>query len=260
MTMTTSTANDLDRYRASYGRCTEFWTGDVPLVIEDGRWLAFSDTRAVAVNIALCYGAAGGNLLAATMGEIKDRGIPSALFVAGEALGSVQKLVREGWVCIGARPLMIRSLADLPDAGSGSGTSTRKLGPADMPVARRMIEETFDAPPELSDQLLPDRVLAAENLDAWGLFLDGVMVSCMGTTMCDDLVAIWSMATPAVYRRRGYGRKLLLDVLSEVGRGPSRTCMLSASSLGEPFYHSLGFSVLERWQMWSRPRWVFAVD
>jgi predicted acetyltransferase len=107
---------------------------------------------------------------------------------------------------------------------------------------------------------LPDSALELPGHAAWGLFVDAAMVSCMGTAIVDGASIVWSMATPARYRRRGYAARLLAGALAATRDDEASYSLLRSSSIGEPLYRSMGFEVLEWWQVWSRPRWVLARD
>jgi hypothetical protein len=47
-------------------------------------------------------------------------------------------------------------------------------------------------------------------------------------------------------------------VLAEAAAGGASTSLLYAPLDAEPFYRSLGYEVLERWQVWSPRRWATA--
>jgi predicted N-acetyltransferase YhbS len=64
------------------------------------------------------------------------------------------------------------------------------------------------------------------------------------------------MATAADRRGEGHGRRALGAGLSALSAQGAVRSILYASVAGEPFYRRLGYTEIERWQMWSRPRWV----
>jgi GNAT superfamily N-acetyltransferase len=83
-------------------------------------------------------------------------------------------------------------------------------------------------------------------------------VSCLATVQVGDTVTVWSMATAQVARRRGYGAAALSAALAAAARDGATSSLLSSSAAGERLYSALGYRELERWQQWSRPRWVLA--
>lgn len=240
--------------RVVYGRSAESWAGKGNVRIDDGRWLALTGARSTLLNAGLCHGPAGGAWLLPTAEEVTDRKVPIAIGVVGEALGAVGQLAELNWICVGALPFMV---LDIPDQPLDPGV--RMLSePEEFVQGRQLISDAFGLSTTLSSVALPFTESAASSGERWGLFDNGAMVSCLGTSIVDDIAVVWSMATPAADRRRGYGRRLLLGALAKCRAQGATTCLLLSSDRGRDFYVSVGFETLEWWQMWSRPRWVFA--
>jgi GNAT superfamily N-acetyltransferase len=104
---------------------------------------------------------------------------------------------------------------------------------------------------------LPERTLSSPGQAVWGLRdADGSLASVAGIVRVEDAVAVRSMTTAPELRGRGYGSRLLRAALADGARDGARLALLYSSYAGAPFYAAAGFSELERWQMWSRPRWV----
>lgn len=244
-------SDELPRLRSLLGASTALWAGQPR--VEEARWLALSGARGVDYNVALCHGATDGAAIGQSIEEINAARAPGLIMVAGRALGEVQHLIDASWVCISSVPFMsIPISADAPPAAD----EARRLEPAEMGGAREMIAEVFGITPELADVALPDAALSAPGQSAWGLFEDGELVSCLGAVVVEEVVVVWSMATGTAHRRRGYGARLLTAMLADAGRAGVTRSILHASPDGEPFYTALGYDTLERWQIWSRPRWV----
>jgi hypothetical protein len=51
---------------------------------------------------------------------------------------------------------------------------------------------------------------------------------------------------------------LLNAVFADAERAGATLALHYSSYVGESVYRSVGYVELERWQMWSRPRWVLA--
>jgi hypothetical protein len=256
MTRSALRSDELVHLRTAYGESTRFWTGGQQ-VVEEGRWIAFTGATDVSLNTALCHGPAGGALLPATLEAVTATRVPASITVAGEALGAVQTLVRKNWVCVGAPPLMTLQLDELD---AETDVDVAMVDASELPAARMLVEDAFSLEPGLSAAHLPDTAISGDGLAVWALRDRGEMVCCMGTARTDDAIVIWSMATPARARRRGHARRLLRGALTQIRTSGASVCLLSSSGIGEPFYASLGFTVVERWQMWSRPRWLLADD
>jgi GNAT superfamily N-acetyltransferase len=243
-------SQEIIKLREAYGHATGFWaTGRVS--VESSRWIAASGAPTALFNQALCHGDGGGRLLERTVQEINAAGFPTILNVAGAALRDVSKLVELGYTCVGALPLMVRSIDDV-----ATDSAVRRLGAVDLPQARQFVEDVFHVPPELAMFGMPDTTTDAPGQAVWGLFEDGVMVSAMGTSVVGSSAVVWSMATPERHRRRGYAARLLAGALACVRDDGATHCLLQSSDLGAPFYEAMGFEVVEWWQAWSRPRWV----
>jgi ribosomal protein S18 acetylase RimI-like enzyme len=70
------------------------------------------------------------------------------------------------------------------------------------------------------------------------------------------MLVVWSMATRTDCQGRGFGRQLLGSVLNDQFDKGATGSLLHSSVAGEKLYGALGYSTVEYWQLWSRPRWV----
>ncbi len=256
----------LDRWRDELGASAALWAGGGRHAIEADRWLAFSRAKSVDYNLVVCHGP-GPDVVRRSLDDVGAEGVPVVIMLAGRALASAQPLVDAGWVCIGAQPLMLLTdptgSADSVSADSVStdavSTDTavdRITGPADLAEARLVVAEVFDISPAMAAVAVPDRVTDGADLSAWVLREQGRMAAVTAAVRRGEGLAIWSMATPPDLRRRGYGRRLLRSVLAQAETEGVDHSLLYSSPEAEPLYRSLGYRVLERWQLWSRPRWV----
>lgn len=253
----------LSRLRCELGATAEVWAGPAGATIREDRWSAISGARRVDYNLVVCHAGVPGSV-AEGIEELAAAKVPGVLMLAGRALGQAQTLVGAGWVCIGSVPFMELLLAA---PGAPSVCAERppthhagvifRCGAAELPEARAVIQEAFSLEPEHGLVALPpDAAQRAENA-IWALRDSGGRVVCaLIAVRRDDAVAIWSMATVPAARRAGYGAAVLGAALAEAARLGVKRCLLYASEAGEPLYRSLGFRELERWQLWSRPRWV----
>ena len=243
---------DLPRLRSLHGESAALWAAGVQVQAE--RWVALSGAPSAEYNVALCHGA-GATALSRTREEILAAGAPGLVMVAGGALGEVQELIDEHWVCVGSAPFMARALESrthgVEDGPAGSVAEDR------LPEARELIADVFDLDAQLAEVALPSDALEPPGRTLWATFDErGAMASCLVSVAVQDAVVIWSMATRGDRRRRGHGRAVLEAALAHAAADGCRVALLHASASGEPFYRSAGFAELERWQLWSRPRWV----
>lgn len=251
MSATTPTEDllrDLPRLRALLGRTTAVWATE--LTVENGYVSAFTGAFSADYNIAICSAGMPRASLARGLTDIAALKAPSLIMVAGGALAEVQELVEAGWICVGAAPFMAMASTDAVD-----DSRVQRLTLPEYPAARALLEPTFGLPRELTEVALPDSIAEAQDKDLWGLYVNGKLVSCVATMNVEGILAPWSMATPAGHRRRGYGRALLSAALHR-RQAEVNVALLSSSPDGLPFYEATGFVTLERWQLWSRRRWV----
>jgi ribosomal protein S18 acetylase RimI-like enzyme len=259
------TSADLPRLRSLLGASTVLWAGEGNVSVEPGRWKALSGARTVDYNVVLHHGRSDVKALSRTLVEIAARGAPALVMVAGEALGDVQQLIEARWICVGSVPFMARVLdADqltpsgaLAPRAESATLSAHKLAGIELDGARALVDEAFGLGPKLALIALPDEAATRPGQAVWGAFDEtGALLSCLGTVQVEDIIAIWSMATAACARHRGYGARALNLALADAASSGVQLSLLHSTSQGEPFYCALGYRVLERWQMWSRPRWV----
>jgi GNAT superfamily N-acetyltransferase len=210
--------------------------------------------RSVEYNVALCHRASGGQDIELIIAEVGGARVPAIVMLAGEALGEAQVFVREGWVCIGATPFMA-----MPLRAGETDDAVRKLSFDELSTARGLLEESFDLTPQLATVALPDSSVSAKGQAVWGLFEDEQLLSCAAFVRVEHAVIGWSVATPPRFRRRGHGARLLRGALAASKHEGATLALVYASAMGHPLYESLGFRELERWQLWSRPRWVLAL-
>jgi len=217
--------------------------------------MTFSGEKAVNLNVVVCH-APGSAVVERALAGVVETGLPGLIMLAGPALGAARVLADADWVPVESGPFMALALSRAdPD------TAVRRLDGQGLTELRSMVEETYRLSPSIADLALPDAAASdAPDADAafatWGLYEGDTMVSGVGTSTVGDNVCIWFMATPPGLQRRGYGRRLLTGVLAQCAEQGASTGLLISSPAGEALYLSMGFSVVEHWQVWSRPRWV----
>jgi len=245
--------SELSRCRTQLGESAALWAGPDGVEIRDNAWLAISGVPSVEYNVALCHGSSGGEDIEQAIAKVADARVPAIVMAAGAALADAQVFVREGWICIGAAPLMAIDLCP-----AELDTQVRQLTLPELPSARGLAEEAFDLTPQLATVALPDACMQTEGQAVWGLFEGTELVACAAFVRVQEAVVAWSVATSPRSRRHGCAARLLRGVLAASASEGATRSLVFASAKGEPLYRTLGFRELERWQMWSRPRWVLA--
>ncbi|MGH2863710.1 MAG: GNAT family N-acetyltransferase [Solirubrobacteraceae bacterium] len=250
--------NELARWRNLLGASTRVWAGAQGVTLSDSRWWALSGAPSVEYNVALCHGDGGAADIEETLEAVAAAKVPAIVMVAGQALADAQTLVGAQWICIGATPFMALDLEHCGLDAREPDPQVRRLGADELPAARALLQEAFALPPELSSVALPDASVGADGQALWGLFEGAQLLSCAAFVTVEEAIVGWSVATPARLQRRGYGARLLRAVLEHGARQGVTLSLVYSSAAGERLYRTLGFRELERWQMWSRPRWVLA--
>jgi GNAT superfamily N-acetyltransferase len=233
--------------RDELGASAALWA-DAHHQVEADRWVAKSSAPTVDYNLVVCHGPHESGVVAQSVEEIGAGTVPTVLALAGEALGSAQPVVDAGWVCVGERAFMAR-----PGRPSTADPAVRLATHDELPAVRAVLAETFETTPELAMAAVPDPATWPPGTEIWLCEEDGGIRAMTAAVPSGSGLGIWSTATLPGHQGHGFGRRLLETMLDASSADHS---VLQSSVAGEPFYRSLGYQVVERWQQWSRPRWV----
>jgi ribosomal protein S18 acetylase RimI-like enzyme len=245
-----STRPDL---RRTLGGAARLWAGSGSHEVHEDGWLALSGERNVNYNLACCLSASTDVLADRYLQPVLDLGRPGIVMLGGPGLATAQKLVDAGWVSVGALPLMILEASDGPAAGVAA---SRPLSVEELPLARQLLSDTYGLDDSSALAAIPDRAAVEADLAVWGLFDGEQLLASVTIAVEDDLAVVWSMATRPEHQGRGHGRRLLEPVLRHHFDRGATGSLLHSSVAGEKLYRSLGYTVVEYLQLWSRPRWV----
>jgi GNAT superfamily N-acetyltransferase len=132
--------------------------------------------------------------------------------------------------------------------GDAGAPKIRLIQPFDMPAAMRL-KESANWNQTQQDW---ERLMKIEPEGCFGLVQDGVLAaSATSLTYGNDLAWIGMVLTLPEYRKRGYGRMLMIRALEFIESRGIAKAGLDATDMGYPLYESLGFvneSVVERWE------------
>jgi ribosomal protein S18 acetylase RimI-like enzyme len=216
-------------------------------------WIALSGQSNVGMNMACCQSSNPAVLKEHCLQQILENAKPGIILLGGPGLSTAQSLVDVGWVTVNAMPLM---LLTSPPATGPDKSSVDLLTLDELPLARKLLADTLALDAAGAEALLPDSVIGSNDKWAWGLKEAGQLISTVTIVREGDLAVVWSMATRSESRGRGHGRRLLEVVLHDQFDSGAQGSLLHSSKAGESLYRSLGYSVVEYLQLWSRPRWV----
>ena len=253
--------------RQTLGAAARLWASPDHHQVGPLWWVACSGQRSVTYNVACCQSSDNQVLLDCCLQPILEVGMPAIIMLAGPGLATAQKLAEAGWVGVGALPLMTLTDLATPDGADGAGgpdgpdgpdggNQVRALNEGDLPTARDLLADTYGLDEASAAAAVPSRAVDDPDMGVWGLFDGDRLVSSFTSATENGTVVVWSMATRVECQGRGYGRQLLQSVLSSRFDEGATGSLLQSSAAGEKLYRALGYTVVEYWQLWSRPRWV----
>jgi GNAT superfamily N-acetyltransferase len=245
--------SDVSQWRIELGGTTALWARPEGFRTTDYGWLALSGFNSVEFNVAFCQVAGeGGAAVRQMIDDVLASKLPCLALLAGPALGDAQALIDATWTCIGSLPLM--ALERPPDVEPDPGV--RRLVADDLAAAHGLIVESFGYERELAAVAVPEAVFETPGQSAWGLFEGDELVSTASTATVEGASGMWSLATPPRLQGTGRGRRLIRSIVAvEAGEG-IRRWLGWCTPAGTRATASAGFREIERWQVWSRPRWV----
>lgn len=219
--------------------------------VEADRWSAISGAHDIGYNLVVCHGSASRDVVADSIEAIATSKVPTLLALAGEASNSSQVADDAGWIRVGDRAFMARSNIPAP-----VDPAAHRATPEELPAVRQVLATTFETELDMAAVALPDPRWWPPGSEVWLIEEAGRPAAVTAAVRVGSGVAIWSTATLPDCQQRGYGRRLHQSVLAAALNSGADHSVLLSSQVGEPFYRSLGYQVVERWQQWSRPRWV----
>jgi GNAT superfamily N-acetyltransferase len=240
------------------GAAARLWASPDHHQVGPNWWVACSGQRSVTYNVACCQSSDNQVLIDCCLQPILEVGMPAIIMLAGPGLATAQKLAEAGWVGVGALPLMTLTEVAVPGGADGphGPDHVRALDEGDLPAARDLLADTYGLDEASAAAAVPSRAVDDPEMGVWGLFDGDRLVSSFTSATENGMVVVWSMATRVECQGRGYGRQLLQAVLSNLFDQGATGSLLQSSAAGQKLYRALGYTVVEYWQLWSRPRWV----
>lgn len=219
----------------------------------DGWNLASIGSNFGMFNTALIYSGRK-DLVAELMDAIKELDIPVDIRLVGPGLTQTGALTEHGYKNFGAAPLMIWSADDSVDSFTlRPELSVRRLTESDLDTMCVIYKDVYS----LSDEMVHDMkkmLLASPNDYTYGLFKDNEMVSLVTAMVFNDTIGIWSMGTPTVYQKNGYGQQLLMQVMKTHKEMGAKNFFLHATVAGKFLYDKAGWMTLDYLPYFSKPK------
>ena len=167
------------------GSAARIWARPDLHQVHDEWWTAFSGQRHVSYNLACCHSARSDVLTECCLGPALELKKPAIIMLAGPGLASAQSLADNGWITVGALPLMTVSDPAL------SGTDTdgaRQLSRAELPQARALLCGSYGLDDATAVAAVPDAAVESGDMAVWGFYAEDELVSCV-TTVVEDWTA-----------------------------------------------------------------------
>lgn len=238
---------DISKAREVMGISLGSWANSPKMSheVHAGSWHFLSGVPSPAVNMAL-VSEDSEDALNHTLDAIAKMRVPSVLFLASEGKALSSHLPKT-WNKIGFFTLMTKEFESRTEEFDALVSLVTRDNEKEV---AELLAESFHVASETYSFLLQAGLDENMAVDIWVREVEGVVVSTVNTTLVGDTVALWCMATPSRYERRGYGKALFSDVLARSMAKGARSGVLCASSAGKPIYEANGWMVREEWDVY----------
>jgi GNAT superfamily N-acetyltransferase len=174
---------------------------------------------------------------------------PWSVFTRGEPSSRLRSAAAGfGLVVADSSPLLILPAGPVPPPPAGAtGTVVRRLTGAESDRYVDTLAQGFDVPREVFGDVMSAPLLDAPGATAYLVEHDGEPVATAFGFLAGGLVGAYNIATPARFRRRGYGRLAVEAVLRDGFDAGADGAYLRSTEEGLPLYRSMGFRQIEQW-------------
>jgi len=185
-----------------------------------------------------------------SVARAKERGRPLAATMTPQvALSLAPVATRLGLQFRGTSPLMVLR-PGTPVQPSRPIKITRALGPELVAIAGDLASAAFDEPRDVIARCIDVCVTETAGLETYIAWGDDGPMSAVTVTPTGDTAGISLMATPPQHQRKGFGRALLTQVITDYrSRGVERF-HLGATQAGRSLYDSVGFEWIADLSVW----------
>jgi hypothetical protein len=187
-------------------------------------------------------------VVAASLDEFTANGIPHCLQVRPGDQAGLDELATARGMMSGSEPLMATDR--IVRTPSIEELVIDQLA-SDLADYRVVVAAGFGMPDDVAAQLSLPSMADIPGARIYVGRANGVPVTVGIGVTCGTWVGVYSIATVADARRRGYGAAITARVVEDGFAAGARHALLQASELGFPVYERLGFRVLERWNVWT---------
>jgi N-acetylglutamate synthase len=185
--------------------------------------------------------------------QVAATGLPHCLqFRPGSAARLVNLAASRGMAHLEDIPLMVmEDPGRMKAAQAVAGLVIRKLRPDEALLHASVAAAGFEVPPEMFLQLMTPAVLATPGVRCYLGEAGGEQVTTGLGVQLASYIAIFNIATPPEYRRRGYGAAVTARAVADGLAAGAQWSWLQSSAEGYKVYERLGFRSVEAWPCWA---------
>lgn len=231
---------------------------DAALIERDGWELMSSGSQFGMFNGALIYSGRK-DLVPEVMAALSQHNIPADIRLMGPGISQIDALAEHGYKLLSMTPLMMWSAdSSVDNFQIRDQLSVRRLIEGDLKAMTAIYQDVY----KMSDEMMPDykRMLFASPADhTYGLFKDDELVSLVTAMVFKDTVGIYSMGTPTVHQKNGFGMQLLMQVMKIHKDLGAKTFFLYATAAGKFLYDKAGWITIDYLPYLSRGKSAFVV-
>jgi len=249
--------DEVRRARDGFGRTAAWWSQRFEA--DEGYWAALSLRPVPDYNLVLVHADRGGELARRGTAVLAEADTPGMVMLAGAGVAEAPALCEQGWVQVASLPFVAGHAEGHSPAEIPEDTRVHPLPREDLPAAWRVTAAAYGGDPALGESIFREEFVGHPNAGLVGLWLEDRLVGCCAGFGGDDYVSAWGMSVLPELRGQGLGRALVAGGLREMlQRVPGTTLLAVVTDHGARMTPGYSGTVLEHWQVWSRPRWMLA--
>lgn len=190
--------------------------------------------------------------LAAAVELVRARGVPYDVFVRSTYERALEVVADAGFVRGGDMPCMTCELPLVGPRRVPDGFEIRAVDQASMADFQAVAAEAFGMPAPMARTVFRPELLDFDDMRAFVGYVEDRPVACAASYQTDDIVGIYTVATVAAARGRGYGTAITAAAMVDTP-APATLAVLQASDMGRPVYERMGFRTVHQQAVFREP-------
>ncbi|MEO8247527.1 MAG: GNAT family N-acetyltransferase [Chloroflexota bacterium] len=178
--------------------------------------------------------------LEAALALVREHHVAYDVFVRATWDRALTTVAATGLARGGEMPCLV---SELPIHGVSlpPGLQVRRIAPAEIDDFRAVARDGFEMPDPLVAAAFRSDMLEMTGLRAFVGYAGGQPVACAASYLTGDVIGIYTVATVAAARGRGYGTAVTAAAMAGTD---ARAAALQASEVGQPVYERMGYRVV----------------